>query len=432
MKFVKITTLLGILSLPVLAYADESLTDFSSIHLVWLAICSALVLFMQAGFALLESGLARAKNSVNVIMKNITDIGVGSIGYWAIGFGLMFGVNESGLIGKSMFFPSENSDSNTLYIVYQMMFAATAATIVSGAIAERFSYFPYIVAAFLITTVVYPIYGSWAWGGNGTNLGWLRELGFIDAAGGSVVHSVGGWAALAGILVVGPRLGRYSRKGAARDIPGHNLPLFSLGGFILWLGWFGFNGGAAESDFSDLGLILLNTHLGAVSGICGALLFMLITKQDLLISNAINGVIGGLVAITAGCKTMDPSFAILTGFIAGVIVVVGRNALNRLRIDDMVGAVAVHGFCGAWGTLATGMFFRGDLFDPSRMVAQLIGTIAAFAWAFPTSLIIFKLIDMTIGVRASTIHEQRGLDFSEHAEIGYGDFMGIKTHGSSN
>jgi ammonium transporter, Amt family len=228
-------------SFTVFAQTSDVVVDESvivSLKYIWMGVCIALVLFMQCGFLLLEGGMVRSKNAVNVILKNFVDIGLGSLGFWMFGFGLMYGVNESGWLGLSHFFPTENSNGFTLTLLYQMMFAATAATIVSGAVAERFSFLPYIICAFFITTLIYPIFGAWAWGGAGDNLGWLAELGFHDAAGATVVHSVGGWCALGALLVIGPRFGRYSRKGAVHDIAGHSLPYVAMGGFILWFGWF--------------------------------------------------------------------------------------------------------------------------------------------------------------------------------------------------
>lgn len=390
---------------------------------VWIAICIALVLLMQLGFLFLESGMVRSKNAINVILKNFTDIGLGSIGFWLFGFGLMFGANASGWIGTSHFFPNFTDTSSALNLLYQLMFAATAATIVSGAVAERFSFIPYIIGAFFITTIIYPIFGSWAWGGSGSALGWIADLGFHDAAGGTVVHSIGGWCALGALLFIGPRSGRYSRKGAMHEISGHNLPYVAVGGFILWFGWFGFNGGSITDDFSNLGLILLNTHLGAVGGIVGSIFWLLITKKGFYMARIVNGMLGGLVGVTAGVDVLPPEFALITGLISGVIVVATANMLNRVKIDDVVGAVAVHGFCGAWGTLALAFFYQGDFFNLERIVVQLIGIIVAFIWGVTMSYGIFWVINKIVALRVSSKYEQRGLDISEHKEIAYSDFM---------
>ncbi|MEM7253847.1 MAG: ammonium transporter [Pseudomonadota bacterium] len=416
---------LGLFPLEALAQTGES---HPTLHLVWIAVCSAMVLFMQPGFACLEAGLARAKNSINVIMKNLTDVAVGSIMFWAVGYGLMRGTNTTGWLGMDQFLPDFANSAQTIDILYQTMFAATAATIVSGAVAERIRFIPYVLGAVAITTLIYPVYGSWVWGGSGEMVGWLADLGFHDAAGSTVVHSVGGWCALGAVLVLGPRLGRFSRKGERREIPGHNLPLFALGGFILWFGWFGFNGGAAKDDFSDLGLILLNTNLSAAAGIIGSLLAMMAVRTPILMTTTINGGLGGLVAITAGCNIMEPGFALLTGFLGGIFVVLAGRFLEQAKIDDVVGAVSVHGVAGAWGTLAVGFFYAGDMFNVDRILVQTIGIVAAFVWALSLSCCVFKLIDRIWGLRASSQEEQRGLDYAEHYEVGYSDFMGIQTH----
>ena len=422
-----ICALFATLLLPISAIAqDSSAASMSSnamIYAVWIAICCALVLLMQAGFLMLEGGMVRSKNAINVILKNFTDIGAGTFGFWLIGYGLMFGANASGWIGTSLFAVSYNETSSTLELLYQIMFAATAATIFSGAVAERFSFIPYVIGAFLVTTFVYPIFGSWAWGGSGENLGWLHALGFHDAAGATVVHSIGGWCALGALLVIGPRFGRYSRKGEKHDIPGHNLPFVAIGGFILWFGWFGFNGGAASDDFSDLGKILLNTHLAAVGGILGSILWLSIMRRGFYMTLIVNGALGGLVSVTAGCNVFSPVTSILVAIVAGVMVVTTSDFLNRYRIDDVVGAVPVHGFCGAWGTIAVGLFFHGDMFNIDRIIAQFIGVIVAFVWGISTSFIIFWALNKVLPIRVSTKFEQRGLDITEHKEIGYNDFV---------
>lgn len=394
-----------------------------TIYLTWLSLCVCLVLFMQAGFLLLEGGMVRSKNAINVILKNFTDIGLGSLGFWVVGFGLMFGVNESGWIGLSDFMPSQLNGSEALELLYQMMFAATAATIVSGAVAERFSFVPYIVAAFIITAVIYPIFGSWVWGGEGDKVGWLNALGFHDAAGSTVVHSIGAWCALGALLLIGPRSGRFSRKGDVHEISGHNLPFVALGGFVLWFGWFGFNGGAAAADFSDLGTILLNTHLGAIGGICGAIFSLAVTRRGFYMTSIVNGALGGLVSVTAGCNVLGAEFALLSGITGGVIVVFSSSLLNHFKIDDVVGAIPVHGFCGAWGTFAVGLFYQGDMFNLERIIAQTVGIVAALVWGLSTSYAVFWLVNKVSPIRVSTRIEQRGLDISEHKEIGYSDFM---------
>lgn len=404
--------------------ASDAIT--SSAYLIWLGLCIALVLFMQCGFLFLESGMVRSKNAINVILKNFTDVGLGSVGYWMFGFGLMFGENASGWIGLSNFFPNDLDNTNTMNFLYQLMFAATAATIVSGAIAERFSFLPYIIAAMFITTVIYPIFGSWAWGGQGDQQGWLASLGFHDAAGATVVHSIGGWCALGALMFIGPRFGRYSRKGAVHDIAGHNLPYVAIGGFILWFGWFGFNGASVSQDLNNIGQILLNTQFGAVGGICGGVLWLAITKKGFYITRIINAALGGLVASAASCDVVAPQYMLIIGVVSGSIVVITSNMLDRMRIDDVVGAVAVHGFCGAWGTLAVAFFYDGDMFNIERIVAQSVGVVVAFIWGISTSYVLFWCLNKVMPLRVPTKFEQRGLDITEHKEIAYSEF--ITTH----
>jgi ammonium transporter, Amt family len=397
----------------------------NNLDMAWLMTTGALVFFMQAGFALLESGMCRAKNTVNVIMKNYVDAGVGSIAFWFIGFGLMFGNNLTGWYGEGHWLLNIAEPHEFAFMFFQMMFATTCVTIASGAMAERTRYSSYLVGAFFICLVIYPVYGSWAWGSFYEGKGWLAQMGFIDFAGSSVVHSAGGWIALAGIMVLGPRMGRFSDTGKARTISGHNLTLVALGGFILWLGWFGFNGGSTTRAVPEIGLIILNTHLAASTGMVGSMLTMYLLRSPILMTETVNGSIAGLVGITAGCATMDPVFAAITGLIAGSIAVLGGRFLIRLRLDDVVGAVSVHAFAGVWGTLAAGMFFHGDLFDITRIVVQLVGIAACFLWVFPLAYLMYWVIDKVIGLRVSTIDEQRGLDYTEHFEIGYPEFQHV-------
>lgn len=412
-------------AVPATAWAQTAPAEI--VHSVWIATCAGLVLMMQPGFALLESGFCRAKNAVNVIMKNFTDCAIASLAYWAVGFGLMFGTSYAGLVGTSEFFPGGDGAS-LVNVLYQTFFAATAATIISGAVAERIRFVPYLVGSAIMVCVIYPLYGAWIWGGTAENPGWLRGMGFLDTAGGAAVHTIGGFTALGALVVLGPRFGRFSRTGEVREIPGHNLPLAALGAFLLWVGWLGFNGGAVDPDFKDLGRIVLNTHLGAAAGVLGAMLTLAIHRRPLLMSAVINGALGGLVSITAGAKYIDPAFAVIAGLVGGAICVVGPAVLQRMKIDDVVDAVSVHGFCGLWGTIATGMFMRDRLFDPQQIGVQALGAAVAAAWAFAIGWLLYKSLDVLVGVRASTEHEQRGLDYTEHYEIGYGEFMAARTH----
>ena len=376
---------------------------------------------MQAGFAMLESGMVRSKNSVNVIMKNYTDMCFGALIFWAIGYGLMFGTNSTGYLGMDNFMPNDGKPFDFMVIVYQMMFAATAATIVSGALAERIRFSAYVIVAMLITGVIYPVYGSWVWNSNG----WLAQMGFIDFAGSSVVHSVGGWCALAGLVALGPRLGRFGDGGEVREIGGHNLPLVAMGGMVLWFGWFGFNGGSTLAGNDQIGRILLNTHLAGAAGVVGFVGLQLLVKDKILMTDTVNGGLAGLVGITAGCATTDPQMAIVIGLISGGICVVASSFCLAMQWDDAVGAVAVHGVCGAWGTVAAGIFFAGDLFNWERISTQLIGVLACLAWTFPTALIAFGAVSFVTALRCSTTDEQRGLDFSEHHEVGYPEFQAM-------
>lgn len=416
-----------VVALPGGVMAAESapvITDVvMNLNTVWLMVAAALVFFMQAGFALLEGGMSRSKNAVNVIMKNYMDACVGGLIFWLLGYGLMFGANPTGWFGTDLFMLQSGEAWDWSFLLFQMMFAATACTIASGAMAERVRYSSYLIGACLITGIIYPVFGSWVWGGYADGSGWLKEMGFIDFAGSTVVHSIGGWCALAGIMVLGPRLGRFGKNGESRPIPGHNLSLVALGGFILWFGWFGFNGGSTTTGDASIGKIILNTHLAACAGAASSAVFSWLFGKPVLLTNTVNGSLGGLVGITAGCATMDPQFAVLTGLVAGVITLIGPALIAGAGLDDVVDAVSVHGFCGAWGTLAAGLFFAGDLFDATRITVQAIGVAAGLAWGFGAALVMYLVVDKLFGMRASPLHEQRGLDFTEHAEVGYPEFQ---------
>ncbi|MFA5940124.1 MAG: ammonium transporter [Sinimarinibacterium sp.] len=414
--------LLAVVPLPALAGVLEAPADIA-----WTCTAAALVFFMQAGFALLEGGMSRAKNSVNVIMKNYADMCYGVFAFWAVGYGLMFGSSQ-GWLGLDHFVPDLDDNSDAVFFIFQLMFAATAATIVSGAMAERTRFGAYVIASMVVTGLIYPVFGAWAWGSYYDGSGWLKAMGFIDFAGSTVVHSVGAWSALAGVIVLGPRLGRFGADGRPRMIPGHNLPMIALGGFILWLGWFGFNGGSTLAANRDVGIIATNTHLAGAAGFAAALAVQNLLRQPILMTLGVNGAIGGLVAITAPCATVTPAFALLIGAVAGVLTVLGATLLDRLQLDDAVGAIPVHGFCGAWGTLAAGLFFKGDLFNLDRIVVQLIGIATAFIWTFPIAFVVFWGLKKSIGLRVNSLHEQRGLDFTEHYEIGYPEFQKDLTH----
>lgn len=400
--------------------SSAAATDVSAevINTLWVVVAGAMVFLMQAGFALLESGMARAKNAVNVMMKNYMDLCVGSLLFWLVGYGLMFGDNPSGWLGTSLFGLAKAPDWDFNLLFFQIMFAATAATIVSGAMAERTNYVAYLMGTCGVSGLIYPVFGSWAWNDGG----WLKQMGFIDFAGSTVVHSVGGWCALAAIMLLGPRLGKFGANGEVREIPGHNLGYVAIGGFLLWFGWFGFNGGSTLAAGTQLGHILLNTHMAGAAGAVAALLTGYIVRQPALMTHSVNGSIAGLVAITAGCASMTVPYAVLTGAVGGALSVLGMRLLDKLRLDDVVGAVAVHGVAGAWGTLAAGLFLTGNMFNPQQISVQLIGIGAAFVWVMLAAMSMYWLIAKTVGLRVSAMHEQRGLDITEHGEIGYPEF----------
>jgi Amt family ammonium transporter len=403
--------------------APESAT-LTDVNTLWMCLAAFLVFFMQAGFALVECGFTRAKNACNIIMKNVMDFSIGTLAFWMVGFGLMFGATSSGFFGTTnFFFDAGDNNFNWAFLIFQTVFCATAATIVSGAMAERTKFIAYLCYTVCITVIVYPIFGSWAWGGLLDGGGWLEELGFYDFAGSTVVHSVGGWCALAGAIVIGPRLGKYSKDGKTQAIPGHNIPLAALGVFILWLGWFGFNPGSTAVGGGSFAYIAVTTNLAAAAGAIAATIasWVLFKKPDT--SFALNGALAGLVAITAGCDGMSPMFAIITGFAGGLLVVGSVLFFDKLKIDDPVGAISVHGVCGVWGTLAIGLFHKdaGLLLGggTTQIIAQLVGIGAAFVWAFGVSFVIFTVIKHTIGLRVSEADEMEGLDIAEHGMHAY-------------
>ena len=423
------------------AWADETLATTAkniqeiriSLDSVWVILGGILVFFMQAGFALVESGSVRSKNTVNVLMKNYMDACLGGLVFWLVGFGLMFGVNSTGWFGLSHFAPNDLDDWNWNLLFFQMMFAATATTIASGAMAERIHFVAYVVSAAVVSGFIYPIFGSWAWGGLFNGDGWLKQLGFIDFAGSTVVHSMGGWVAFAGIVVLGPRLGRFGKNGQSHYLAGHNLPLVALGGFILWLAWFGFNAGSTINANVSIGRIALNTHLAACASAVAYMIYALLRGKAILIKTTINASLGGLVAITAGCASMTPVYAVITGACAGLVVSIMPYFMEKLRLDDVVDAVTVHGFCGAWGTMAAGLFLENNMFNSDILIVQALGVVSAFAWGFGVAYIVFKFLDIVMGgLRVDKQHEQRGLDYTEHAELSYPEFQKDVTFETDN
>ncbi len=442
MKAIALLILAALIGVPAALAADTEaptvMTNKEAIDLVqthanylWTLIAAALVFFMQAGFAMVEAGFTRAKNSINIMMKNLMDFSIGSIGYWAIGFGLMFGATSTGWFGTSGFFLSDWTPDGDPWVLafwmFQVVFAATAATIVSGAMAERTKFTGYIIYSCIVSALIYPIFGSWAWGSLLNGSGWLEKFGFIDFAGSTVVHSVGGWAALAGAIVLGPRIGKYTKDGKIKPIMGHNIPLAALGVFILWLGWFGFNPGSTTTADTSIAMIFVNTNLAAAAGACLAMIVSWIKFGKPEVGMSLNGALAGLVGITAGCANVSPSSAIMIGAIAGIIVVFSVLFFDKIKVDDPVGAISVHGVCGAWGTLGAGLF---NISGTSAKIigVQLLGISACFLWTFPMAFIMFKLIDKTIGLRVSPEEELEGLDHTEHGGIAYPDF-GVSTHG---
>ena len=398
---------------------------------LWVLVAAFLVFFMQAGFAMVESGFTRAKNAVNILMKNLMDFSMGSIAYWAIGFAIMFGAGNAFMGTSGWFVPSDSGVFSALEWssvpthaawLFQLVFAATAATIVSGAMAERTQFKSYLIYSVFITGIIYPIVGHWIWGG-----GWLYSLGMSDFAGSTVVHSTGGWLALTGAVVLGPRLGKYDSEGKPRPIAGHNLPLAALGVFILWLGWFGFNPGSQMgADAAVISSIAVTTNLAAAAGAITAMItaWIMLGKPDA--GMALNGALAGLVAITAGCASVSPRDAAIIGALGGIVVVLSVLLFERLRIDDPVGAISVHGTCGALGTILLGFFesssglFYGGGFK--LLGAQIVGVLAVLAWCLVTGFILFYAIKAATGLRVTEEEEQSGLDYEEHGASAYPDF----------
>ncbi len=407
---------------------------------LWVLVAAFLVFFMQAGFAMVESGFTRAKNAVNILMKNLMDFSMGSIAYWAIGFAIMFGAGNAFMGTSGWFVPSEElsagaAASSSVFSslewssvptyaawLFQLVFAATAATIVSGAMAERTQFKSYLIYSVFITGLIYPVVGHWVWGG-----GWLSSLGMSDFAGSTVVHSTGGWLALTGAIVLGPRLGKYDGEGKPRPIAGHNLPLAALGVFILWLGWFGFNPGSQMgADALDISKIAVTTNIAAAAGAITAMItaWIMLGKPDAGMS--LNGALAGLVTITAGCASVSPTSAAIMGAIGGIVVVLSVLLIENLRIDDPVGAISVHGTCGALGTLLLGFFdsssgvFFGGGFE--LLWAQFVGVVAVLAWCLVTGFILFYAIKAATGLRVTQEQEQAGLDYEEHGASAYPDF----------
>ncbi len=419
------------ITMPAMAQ-DMNIGSVNALDTLWILIAAFLVFFMQAGFALVETGLVRAKNASNILMKNLMDFCIASIGFFIIGYGLMFG-GDGSLFGTTGWFlnGAEAPEGLPLYAfwMFQAAFCGTAATIVSGGMAERMKFTAYLMYSFIISAFIYPIIGHWGWGG-----GWLASLDFHDFAGSTIVHATGGFAALIGTILLKPRIGKFNPDGSPNFIAGHNIPIVTLGVFILWLGWFGFNPGSTLG-FGDPELVsrvTINTNLAAAAG---ALVSMLIAwakygKPDLAL--ALNGALAGLVAVTAPCAVVSPFHAIIIGIVGGITCVYGIRALDLLRIDDPVGAVSVHGFNGVWGTLAVGLFGQEFLGAPhdglffggglTQLGIQALGTFSIVAFVVATMWLVFKTIDAMVGLRVTEKEELQGLDIGEHGMESYSGF----------
>jgi Amt family ammonium transporter len=409
-------------------------TGFNPLDTLWILLAAILVFFMQAGFGMVEAGLIRSKNAANVLMKNLMDFCFAALGFFMFGYAIMYGT-EGLLVGSDGWFMFGVGESvgtlpTEVFWLFQAVFAGTAATIVSGAMAERMKFVAYLTYSFLLTAFIYPVVGHWVWGG-----GWLAGLDFHDFAGSTVVHGVGGIAALVGAWMLGPRIGRFQPDGSPRVISGHNLPLVMIGVFILWFGWYGFNAGSTlgMSEPGVIGRIAMNTTLAPAVGAIAAMVTAWVKygKPDLTI--ALNGALAGLVGITAPCAVVSSGAAIYIGLVAGVLVVYGIEWLNKLQVDDVVGAFPVHGLCGIWGTLAVGLFGRELLGAPAdglfygggfgQLGIQSLGVLACLAFAALAMWVVFKMIDAVIGLRVSKETELRGLDQDEHGMESYSGFV---------
>ena len=395
-----------------------------TINNTWMLVAAFLVFIMHLGFATLESGLTQAKNTVNILFKNVSIIAIGILTYAVCGFNLMYPGDFSGFFGFSGLGISTGAEGLTpaynpgytywTDFIFQAMFAATAATIVSGAVAERIKLSSFLVFSTVYVALVYPIVGSWTWGG-----GWLAEKNFHDFAGSTLVHSVGGWAALVGAYTLGPRLGKYSKNGEIKPIMGHNMPLATIGVFLLWFGWYGFNGGSVLSaDPGAVSFVFVTTTLAAAAGVIGAMGTSWIISKKPDLSMILNGSLAGLVGITAGADCISPMYSVVVGLIAGVLVVVAVIRLDKMKIDDPVGAISVHLACGIWGTLAVGIF------SPDyQLGTQAIGVGAYALFCFVSANIIFQVVKLALGLRVSEEEEILGLDIGEHDMESYAGFQ---------
>ena len=437
-KRILFLTAAGFLFAGTAVFAEDNTAETLALYsdafdMIWLVLSAALVFFMQAGFAMVETGLTRAKNAGNIIMKNLMDFAAGAVAFFAVGWAFMYGSTAGGFIGTDQFFIIGADSAVLRDWIFQVVFAATAATIVSGAMAERTKFTSYLIYSVVISAVIYPISGHWIWSG----VGWLGNLGFHDFAGSTVVHSVGGWAGLAGAIALGARSGKYvevNGKKVSKAIPGHNMPLAALGVFILWFGWYGFNCGSTLSG-TDLGIasVAVTTTLAAATGAIGAMITSWIQFGKPDPSMSLNGALAGLVGITAPCGVVSPVGALIIGLVAGILVVLSVEFFDKvLKIDDPCGAISVHGVCGVWGTLAVGLFALPGTLDNTglfygggfaQLGVQALGALSVFAWVFITATILFFVLKKTVGLRVSAKEELEGLDISEHGMESYSGFQ---------
>lgn len=444
--------LLGALSLGLLASAGLTFAQDpggaatleanpqSPVDYVWILVCGFLVFFMQAGFAMVETGFCRAKNATNLMAKNTIDFVVASLLFMAFGFAIMMGQDFKGLFGTTGWFlrGADYDVGRYLMFFWQLVFAGTAATIVSGAVAERLKFKAYFIYSAIVSLIIYPVYGHWVWGG-----GWLSKLpfgaGHVDFAGSGVVHTVGGFVGLAGAILLGPRFGKFAKDGKPKAIPGHSITLAALGTFILWFGWFGFNPGSTFSAHQlRIAVVAVNTNLAAAAGAFSALVLVFLKTKKWDVGMMLNGCLAGLVAITAPCAWVEAWAAVVIGLIAGILVVLSVYFWEARGVDDPVGAVSVHAVNGVWGLISVGLFadgtyglattnapfvrglFYGGGFD--QLVAQLIGAGVCVVWAFGLGLIMFKIMDLCFGIRVSPEEEIKGLDIPEHGTPAYPNF----------
>jgi Amt family ammonium transporter len=405
------------------------LADYAfSLNTVWVLLAAALVFFMQAGFALVEAGFTRSKNTTNILFKNLMDFVLGTLAFWALGFGIMFGSKNGFWGGLDLFTKNtyRTDMPDMAFLIFQTVFAATASTIVSGAMAERTKFNAYLIYSAIISLIIYPISGHWAWGG-----GWLSQMAvpFHDFAGSSVVHMVGGSAALVGASVLGARIGKYDKNGKAKAIPGHSITLATLGVFVLWIGWFGFNPGsqlaaAGRVNANAISLIFVTTNIAAAGGALATMIYIWMQYKKPTLSMTLNGALAGLVAVTAGCDAVSPGGAFIIGILAGILVVFSVEFFDKIaKIDDPVGAISVHGVCGAFGTLMVGFFStsQGLLYGHGGALikSQLIGVAAIAGWAVAASAVLFFALKYFNGLRVEKRIEEEGLDIYEHGESAY-------------